>query len=73
MFEKLLSLPCMPPQSFQASNKVFAKHAYDRSSTRSWSFDLHTRTLKLVFVLIVTQICITCPTIALWYYPLEKH
>jgi hypothetical protein len=61
-FEKFLSLSCMPPQSFQASYKVFAKHAYDRSSTRSWSFDLDTRALKLVFVLIVTQICITCPT-----------
>jgi hypothetical protein len=35
MFENLLSLCCMPPQSFQPSNKVFAKHAYDRSSTRS--------------------------------------
>jgi hypothetical protein len=73
MFEKFFALSCMPPQSFQASNKVSAKHAYGRCSTRSWSFDLDTRTLKLVFVLIVTQICITCPTIALWYYPLEKH
>jgi hypothetical protein len=35
MFENLLSICCMPPQSFQASNKVLAKHAYDRSSTRS--------------------------------------
>jgi hypothetical protein len=35
MFEKFFSLSWMPPQSFQAFNKVSAKHAYDRSSTRS--------------------------------------
>jgi hypothetical protein len=46
MFENHISLCCIPPQSFQASNKVFAKHAYDRSSTRSWSFDLDTIALK---------------------------